>query len=419
MVPPIGYLGRGPMFRKTTVALALAVSCAAAGIMPGSAATAASRAAGERSPWYQTDAGAAGSRANLKENVLTPSTVAKAGFLRSMAAPPTPPGSLCGDIGVVAPALVGGYLYAITNHTVSKYNAATGKLIWRRTPDPKFDTSFDSLSVSPSGVVVVGGPGCGSVSEPGSAFYAYNAASGKLLWSASPSEGLDRAVVSGGYVVTAGSDAAGSFFYVLSLSTGKTVWYSNAGCIPSPSVPLVVGSLAMLYGCDKQGNATIEARNLNTGKLVWEKQQGGWVLQRGDFGGTHLFAKDPAGAVVALDPQTGRPEYTLSQAVKVLAVDGSRAYAACGSKGQYACAYDVSTGALEWRNTRFAFTPDLAAEAGGVLYLNSFGVALNAATGQKIKSLPIEGATSLAVGDGRIAAVSSTRVVDLFGLPGY
>jgi outer membrane protein assembly factor BamB len=172
----------------------------------------------------------------------------------------------------------------------------------------------------------------------------------------------------------------------------------------------------MLNGCAKHGHA-IEARSLSTGKLAW-RVQGRWTLQRGDFGGTHLFASD-AGTVVALDPQTGQQEYTLSNAVKVLAVDNSRAYATCGSHGEHACAYNVSTGALEWQNTRNVYKPRLAAEAGGVLYLNSFGVALNAATGKKIKSLAIGSATALAVGDGRIAAVSSGRIIDLFGLPGY
>ena len=405
------------MLRKTTAALVLAASCAAAGVMPGSAATAASRAASENSPWYQTDAGAAGSRANLKENVLTPSTVANVGYLRTMTAPPTSPGNQCGGTDTGAPALAGGYVYAITNYTVSKYNAATGELIWRRTPDPTGDTYFESLSVSGNGgIIVVGGTLCDSVSEPGDAFYAYNAATGKLLWRASPGEGMGPAVVSGGYVVTAGEDAAGNFFYVLNLSTGKTVWYRDTACLASYPVPLVVDSLVMLNGCAKQGPA-IEARNLSTGKLAW-KVAGRWTLQRGDFSGTHLFADD-AGTMVALDPQTGQQEYTLSKAVKVLAVDDSRAYAACGSHGEYACAYNVSTGALEWRNTRNVYRPKLAAEAGGVLYLNSFGVALNAATGKKIKFLAIGGATALAVGDGRIADVSSGRIIDLFGLPGY
>jgi outer membrane protein assembly factor BamB len=410
------------MLGKTAAVLVLAVSCAATGITPSLAAGGAGQAVSENSPWYQTDFGAALSRANLAEHVLTPSTVSKVGYLRSVVAPPTPPEASCSE-PVVAPALVGGYLYVMTGGKLSKYNAATGKLIWRRTPDPTFDTDYTSLSVSSSGLVVVGGGLCDSESEPGSAFYAYNASTGALVWSASPSEGLNQSVVSNGYVLTAGIDAAGYFFYVLNLSNGKTVWESTNGCMPSPWTPLVVSSLAMLYGCDSAGNTTIEARQLGTGSLVWQLA-GRWTLQRGASNAKQLFATNPTGTVVALNPLTGQDEYSLNGAIDVLAVDNSRAYATCGSQGEYVCAYDVSTGTLEWQDTQliplFDFAT-LAAEAGGVLYLNT-GAALNAATGNLIKALPFDSnslATALAVGDGRIAAVSDPRVLDLFGLPGY
>jgi len=405
------------MLGKTAAVLALTASCVITGVGPVVAAGKASQAASENSPWYQTDYGAALSRANNSEHVLTPASVPNVGYLRSVVAPPVPP-FVCSN-RLVAPALVGGDLYAITGAELSKYNAATGQLIWHSTPDPTLDTFYESLSVA-GNEVVVGGTSCSSVSEPPSAFFAYNAATGQLLWSVDPSEGLSQAVVSNGYVVTAGTDAAGYFFYVLNLSTGATVWSSTSSCIPKASSPLVVGSLAMSYGCDSQGNATIEARNLGTGALVWT-QSGTWTFQRGNSGDNQLFATDPAGAVVAVNPLTGQQEYTLSQAVTVLAVDNSRAYASCASRiGGRVCAYNVSTGALEWQSQRFGAKPALAAEAGGVLYLD-VGYALNAATGHAIKQLPINpfAVTALAVGDGRIAAVSDPRVLDLFGLPGY
>ncbi len=410
------------MLGKTVAVLALAASCLATGMEPATASGRASPPASENSPWYQTDSGAALSRANNDERVLTPSAVAKVKYLRGMAAPATPPGAPCGPESIVAPALVGGYVYAITNSVLSKYNAATGKLIWRRTPDPTFYTEYESLAVSGNGLVVLGGSSCDSASEPSSAFWAYNAATGKLVWSASPSEGLSQEVVDHGYVVTAGIDAAGYFFYVLNLSNGKTAWKYTTPCMPYPSPPLVVGSLVMSYGCANQENSTIEARNLSTGTVVWSRA-GNWTFQRGGFSGKQVFATNPAGTVVALDPLTGQVEYSLSQAVNVLAVDNSRAYAACGSSDHYVCAYNINSGALEWRDTHLLGPfPALAAEADGVLYLDS-GDALNAATGQVIKTLYgsyyNSPATALAVGDGRIAVVSDPRVLDLFGLPGY
>jgi hypothetical protein len=187
---------------------------------------------------------------------------------------------------------------------------------------------------------------------------------------------------------------------------------------------LVVGGLVMSYGCDSQGNETLDASNLATGEVVWSLP--GWSFQRGDLdgpAGTHLYATSPSGTVMDLNPQTGQTEYPLRRAVHVLAVDNSRVYATCNSQNTLVCAYSTSTGGLEWQVTRG--TPvALAADADGVLYLDN-GQALNAATGKFIKAIWPTGyigynsATAIAVGDGRIAVVQDPRVLDLFGLPGY
>lgn len=187
--------------------------------------------------------------------MLTPAAVAKVKYLRSVTAPPTRPQAPCGPQGIAAPLPYGGYLYAITNGRLSKYNPATGKLIWRRIP-PDQETIYNSLSIS-GNLVIVGGTGCISASEPGGDVYAYNATSGVLVWSAFP-ETINDMVKVGSYVITAGSDAAGYEVSVLNVSNGKQVWYAY-GCYGGPPA-LVVGLLVMRYGCDSQGNPTIEAR---------------------------------------------------------------------------------------------------------------------------------------------------------------
>jgi outer membrane protein assembly factor BamB len=395
------------MLGKIMAILAVA-SCVVAGIGPAAAGGKAARAASENSPWFQTDSGFTLSRANHTEHVLTPATVARARFLRGVVSPPIPPQEQCLG-GTASPVLVGGYLYLITDFRVSKYNAATGKLIWRRTPAPTVVTYYVSLSVSGNGLLVVDSAHCDSNSDIIGVLYAYNAATGKLVWSAGD-EGLQQAVVANGYVVTSGSDGSGDYFAVLNLSDGKTVWDWATECGPVTS-PVVIDSLTFVGNCDSN---TLEARHLGTGTLAWSAPDID-AIQRGDA--NELFATDSAGAVVALNPLTGQQEYTLSQAVTVLAADTSRAYATCGSQGQDLCAYNLSTGTLEWQE---AFTTALAAEAGGVLYLDS-GDALNAATGKFIKTMPFVSppASALAVGDGRIAAVTAPRILDLYGLSGY
>src|SRR4029077_8032903 len=115
------------MLGKTVAVLALAASFVVTGVQPSLAST-------ENSPWPQTNGNAAQSRVNLTEKVLTPAAVTKVRPLRSVLAPLRPQNPAGGPTGISAPVLAGGYVYAITNYKLSKYNAATGRLIWRTNP---------------------------------------------------------------------------------------------------------------------------------------------------------------------------------------------------------------------------------------------------------------------------------------------
>jgi len=235
-------------------------------------------------------------------------------------------------------------------------------------------------------------------------------------------EGLNQAAVAGPYVVTAGEDAAGYFTDVVNLSNGKLVW-SGGECYSTGAIlPVVAGQQVISYGCGKGGNTAMQAFSLAAGKMAWSLP--GWTFQSGDLSGAtgkHLYATSPAGTVDSLNPLTGKVEYSLKQAVTVLAVDLSRVYATCGSGGKFVCAYNISTGAQEWQNTTLPSTTALAAEADGVLYLD-FGDALNASTGKVIKTIWTKfrgkSASAIAVGDGRIAVVANPHILDLYGLKG-
>jgi outer membrane protein assembly factor BamB len=409
------------MKRQTLVAAAMTTAAvlgmsgavtAGIGTQPGLAAT-------QSSPWSQTNSNAALSRANLTEKVLSPAAATKVKYLRSAVAPPASLNvAACPwQAAAAAPVLAGGHLYAITAGKISKYNAATGSLIWRKTPNQSFD--YESLAVSHN-LVIAGGTFCNSASDQTGMVYAFNAATGALVWSAHSDAPVAEAVAAGSYVITVGEDVAADIILtVRNISDGTPAW-SSVGCAGG-ALAVVVNSLVVSYGCSPQGSATLDARNLATGALAWSLP-GDWWLQRGDQSGAngrHLYATDPTGTVVGLNPLTGQAEYPLSQAGTVLAVDNSRVYATCGSQGQDLCGYNSGTGALEWQDTKLIVTPKLAAEADGVLYLD-YGSALNTATGKRITFLwanYISG-TALAVGDGRIADVSG-RIIDLYGLQGY
>jgi PQQ-like domain len=403
------------MLGKTLAVLALTASLGALAITPSLAS---GKSATESAPWFDTNSNAEGSRANLKEEVLSPTAVPKVKYLRSVVAPPISPKAQC-DENVAAPVLVGGYLYVITDGELSKYNPATGALVWRRIPDPTFGIIYTSLAVS-GNLVILGGSSCLSQSEPPGFLYAYNTSTGALVWSSGPVREIDDAVIATSYVITEGFDAIGSVAQVFNLTNGSFVWSTQQGCGIGRTLAVVVALVVMSNGCDTQGNATLEANSLSTGALLWSLP-GNWGIQRGDLSGSagkHLYATNPSGTTVALNPLTGQVQYSLGT-VGVLAVDTSRVYANCASG---ICAYNINTGALDWQG--YPGGASVAAEADGVLYLNS-GAALNAATGQVITTLwgvaePSVGTShAIAVGDGRIAVASDPRVLDLFGLPGY
>lgn len=412
------------MLSKVIAVLALVASLGAAGISPSLASN---KSVVGTPGWDDTNANAAGSRANLAEKVLTPAAVAGVKHLRSITAPPSNPNAYCPG-KITAPLLTDGSLYAITaTGYLSKYSPRTGKLLWSVKTLPGYSQNFwsyQTLSYSDN-LVIVGAYGCRSVSDPGGITAAFNASTGALVWQAA---GFGAAVVVGtSYVITEDLDAAGYELSALSLKTGKEIWSWRSCTYSGTPEPVVVGLAVMVYGCDNpQGELLVEALKLATGALMWSLP-GRWTLQAGDLAGsagrhlyaTHYAASGSSGIVKDVNPQTGHPEYSLSGAVNVLAVDASRVYATCGSADTDICAYNISAGTLEWQEAPVG-PVKLAAEADGVLYLDS-GLALNAATGQKIKRLwqfPTR-PDAMAVGDGRIVVVSSPRVLDLYGLKGY
>jgi putative pyrroloquinoline-quinone binding quinoprotein len=396
------------------------------------AGAAAHTAAGARavtvsSPWSQTDDNAASSRANLTEQTLTRATVAKVQWLRSMAAPPAGTAQACSP-QVVAPVLTGGALYAAANDVVTRYSPATGRVVWRHVPSASFVlfSGYTALSVA-RGVVVAASVDCVSESDPVGSVETFSAATGAPGWSVLGGEPDFHMVVSGGFVVTGGnSDTDGATVTVYKLTTGAVAWSRNS--LPCPSftgAAEVIAKLVVSYDCTEASGQTLAARRLGTGTTVWSRSGGTWQLQRGDTDTTasrHLYAVNPHGTVVALDPLTGKTLYSLAGASQVLAVDSTRAYAQCDGTDNV-CAYNSTSGRLRWE-AHTDGTVSIAAEAGGVLYLGD-GPALNTGTGQMITALwgdlisgPVQ-ASALAVGDGRIAAVTDPRVLDLYGLPGF
>lgn len=381
-------------------------------------------AATKASPWSQTNYNAAQSRANLAETILTRAKVPKIVHLRAITIRPKSPARSCSQ-QVDSLALPGSSVYAAGGGFVAKYDAASGRLLWRRTTSDASQDINGSIAIG-DGLVVVGGSQCGSASDPLGFIQAFSAATGKLAWTRpiTPLEGeLDTLAVSGGLVVSAGdSPGSGPQLSVRRISTGALVWKSNRD-VSCNGRMLVVAQVVITGGSTNctGGTPPIIARKLANGAQVWQRT-GAWTVQRGDasaLAGHHVFVTNPKGTIVSLNPVTGRRQFALPEATAVLAVGSAQAYAACGSD---VCAYSTSDGSLRWKVST-GFTPALAAEADGVLYLDG-GLALDTGNGKTLTTLWTgRSALSLAISDGRIAAVTAppftlSKVIDLYGLNG-
>jgi hypothetical protein len=418
-----GLKQTGDTMRFTSKTLVSAVTLlAAAGLVAGSgtAALGASAATISPGPWAQTDYNAAMSQANLGESTLTPATLSKVGYLRSVTAAPDPVEFGCNpDQGYVAPILAGGDLYALANSRLVAYQASTGHRLWQRVPDPTWSSGFFSLAMS-GNLVIVGSEYCGSVSAPSGNIQAYSAATGAPEWSApaNSTEGpMSAMVVADGLVIGSGSSSdAGTIVSAHQASDGKLVWQQSYGCANEAGPAVVVGGVVIFAACTNSNDTPfLQGDSLATGALLWQRS-GTWQVQRGDLAtsaGKNVFAIS-GGSVFDLNPQTGATRYTLTGAASVLAVGSSEVYANCSAT--YVCGYQLSDGHQLWQQPYGI--QQLAAEAGGVLYFDD-GQALNATSGAPL-SYVWQGpdATALAVGEGRIAVVDDPRVLDLYGLPG-
>ncbi len=183
---------------------------------------------------------------------------------------------LTGDVVHASPAFADGVVYfGSWDSYFYAVDAATGKEKWRfhAGEDPQIhnQVGFQSSPAIVDGVVYTG---CRD-----SNLYAINAATGKEMWRFSTGQSwvVSSPAVAYGKVVFATSDS--SLYYVLDALTGKELvkQQTRAYAFSSPAIAGDVVLLGIL-------NGTLEARDMNSGKLLWDfqtdasKQNPGWIL---------------------------------------------------------------------------------------------------------------------------------------------
>lgn len=370
------------------------------------------------SAWAQNNGNAAASRSNSNETTLSTATVARLTRRRGLAVAAAQGDNPCEYAGIDVAAASATVDYVEGDGHLSARDAATGQIRWSVTPDRYFETRYTSIAVA-HGLVIVGGLDCISQSDPNGVLFAFDAATGRRVWTAGVGSALDSMVVSGSYLVETGSSiGSGQVISVRRVGTGAVVWQQvGADCADYGATPLVVvDQRVVTHRCDADtGAPSLTAYRLTSGALSWTRAID-WPIERADsgaFGTRHLLVKDDNGYVLDLDPVTGVTQYYLAAATSVLAIDASRVYAKCGSGS--VCAFAVGSGAALWST---ADSSGLAAEANGVLYLGD-GRVLDAGTGAGLARLFTAGSASiLFVAGGRVGAATSARTLALYGLAG-
>lgn len=211
-----------------------------------------------------------------------------------------------------------GRLYAFgMNEVLSAYDAASGKLLWRKdwgqefkVPHPHYGASAAPLLTDGLCIVSVGGEGKG-------ALVALDAKTGKMRWrldGEAPAYGAAMAAVFGGVpqVVT-------QMQYSLigvELATGKQLWYLPWRVPYENTIltPVIHGDRFILSAMDTDVQAIRPFRKDGawTTEKVWSNREGAMkmsspVLSDGRLYG---FASRQRGSVYSLDPATGKILWT-------------------------------------------------------------------------------------------------------------
>jgi glucose dehydrogenase len=271
----------------------------------------------------------------------------------------------------------------VYDYVTIAYDAATGTALWSARYDAGGNDQGRAIAISPRGnVVYVTGRSLAEKTGYDAATIAYNAATGKKLWTARYNgraskndfgqaitvapDGKSAYLTGGSQGTTSRRDFAAVGY---SAATGRQLWArryngpgnlndSGTGIAVSPSSATVV---ATGLSTGKGGEYDIEwatiAFNAKTGAARWTKRFG--VIGAGD-----TAVNIPAGVVV--NPRGGTVYVTGSAAV-------------FKEEGRYGTvAYSVSTGAQQWARVSAVGDPDSEAKAlaispdGHALYVTGY-----------------------------------------------
>jgi outer membrane protein assembly factor BamB len=302
---------------------------------------------------------------NRAETTLSPLTVGSLGVVHTYpnwdpAFSDWPYQIVAGSYGYsVVPGLISGF-----NHYITAFHLPSGSVRWRH----RIATNFDEWGYVPAvsnGVLFVGGD---------SAMYALNATTGVALWTTpvAPNSNFDMVTVKGSNVYASTYD--GGKVYDFDATTGAIIWSRTpSGCCLTGPVSIAGGFAYVL-------NSALHVYNANTGKPVFTTGSGYYETPAVSNGVVYIQAVNN---LVARNASTGAllwSSHTMSgNSVSSLtpALDGNTIVV---GTTRYLIAFNATSGARLWTIDGGSGSTDylVPAIANGVVYAGSIGRGLQA-----------------------------------------
>ncbi len=358
--------------------------------------------------WQQDGYNATDSGYNPLETAITPATVGNLDYRWSLTSPVVR--DACSKQS--RPVVAGGRMFAGNQAGIGAYDAATGKRLWFTKYGRPSDSATPILAVV-SGRLYVASSECTSESDPSTAIFALDAATGHQLW-LTGHDGHVSMVVDKGVVAVSGFGLGGAVTTGFQATDGAKLW--------SRSGELLAGSVSadgrlLLRRDDDSGAVGTRAVSILTGAPLWTNTKD-WYALAASPAGNRVFVRTGTGGLAAVDPGNGAVLWSVATGGYAAAVDQNRIYVARDSGG--VAARNVTTGAQVWGSAQSTLGQvNKPIVAGGVLYLTSVSgtvLTMRAGTGDFIDSFLIHDVVGHpVVVNGRLY-VTDGRVLDMFSL---
>lgn len=311
-----------------------------------------------------------------------------------------------------SPAVADGKVYVGSQDgSLYAWNGANGKLAWSY---PTGGAIASSPAVANGRVFVL---------SSGGIFYAIDATTGKLIWQRSIGADSDSSPAVAGSNVYVGTNHDGDL-YAFNQATGAMLWnFPTSGALDSPAV-----SGGIVYVGSHDGN--VYAVKASTGLQAWKRKTGEILESSPDVSGGQVYIGNSTGTLYSLDASSGAVTWSWSS-LKGSPADGSAmesspvvsgGLAYIGSDYGRLYAVDIATHALKWEVVPGFEIKGSPALANGVLYvpggLNWTFSALAATTGKTLFTINMGSATdsSPAVSNGLVYFGAYDGYLYAFGL---